>query len=63
MNHDATHCADYNKKLCPKKCYRAELTEELKHIRYFLPISYSHFKGTEECPIKKESENRNEQTH
>ena len=58
MNHDATHCADYNKKLCPKKCYRAELTEELKHIHYFLPISYAHFKGTKECPIKKESEDK-----
>ena len=60
MNHDATHCADYNRKLCPKKCYRAELTEELKHIHYLLPISYAHFKGTEECP-KMKARTRNEQ--
>ena len=50
MNHDATHCADYKKGECPKSCYRAQLTEELKHIIYYLPTSWSHFKGTRECP-------------
>ena len=46
MNHDATHCADYKKSKCPKSCYRAQLTEELKHIFYGLP--------TRECPkVKK----------
>lgn len=50
MNHDATHCLDYDKKRCPKTCYRAQLTEELKHINYFLPTSWSHYKGTKMCP-------------
>lgn len=50
MNHDATHCADYRCNICPKSCYRAKLTEELRNIPYFLPTSWSHFKGTEECP-------------
>jgi hypothetical protein len=64
MNHDATHCADYNKNLCPKKCYRAELTEDLSKMPYYLPTSWAHYKGTKECPkFKKESENRNEQIH
>ncbi len=55
MNHDAAHCADY-KKSCPKSCYRAQLTEELKRIQYFLPTSWCHFKGTKECPIEKGGE-------
>ena len=49
MNHDATHCLDY-KKSCPKSCYRAQLTEELKNIYYPLPTSWANFKGTKECP-------------
>lgn len=50
MNHDATHCADYKKGCCPKTCYRAQLTEELRKILYVLPTSWAHFKGTKECP-------------
>lgn len=50
MNHDATHCSDYKKTKCPKSCYRAELTEELKHICYPLPTSWASFEGTAECP-------------
>lgn len=49
MNHDATHCADWTK-ACPKKCYRAQLTEEVRHTVYLLSTSWAHFKGTEECP-------------
>lgn len=49
MNHDATHCFDYAAE-CPKKCYRAELTEDLKRIHYELPASWAHFRGTKECP-------------
>lgn len=52
MNHDATHCADYDPKKCPKSCYRAMLTKELKEIIYALPVSWSNFKGTKVCPIK-----------
>lgn len=51
MNHDATHCADYIT-TCPKYCYRAELTADLrKRIDLLrLPMSFAHFKGTKECP-------------
>lgn len=52
MNHDATHCADYRKGICPKHCYRAELTEEYRQRQmelHYLPISWCHFLGTKEC--------------
>ena len=51
MNHDATHCFNHTSK-CPKTCYRAQLTEELKNIQYPLPVSWAMFKGTDECPIR-----------
>lgn len=55
MNHDATHCADWDKKRCPKSCYRAKLTEELEKRSdlWYLPISYSHFWGGGFCPMYK----------
>lgn len=51
MNHDATHCADF-KVGCPMTCYRAQLTADLQarwleFIR--IPLSWSHFEGTDEC--------------
>lgn len=49
MNHDATHCADYTKD-CPKSCYRAQLTEDLRKPVYLLPTSWANFKGKNECP-------------
>ena len=51
MNHDATHCLDWDETLCPACCYRAQLTEDLKHRSdmLYIPISYSHFKYTDEC--------------
>ncbi len=49
MNHDATHCGNYCKE-CPKSCYRAQLTEELRHINYPLPVSWALFRDTEYCP-------------
>lgn len=55
MNHDATHCLDY-KKSCPKSCYRAQLTEEIRRCSKSIPlglfnmISWAHFMGTRECP-------------
>ena len=51
MNHDATHCADYTT-ACPKSCYRAELTADLRKRNdlLWLPMSFAHFKGTDECP-------------
>ena len=54
MNHDAAHCLDYKKDKCPKTCYRAKLTEELRNIDYRLPTSWAHFKGAKYCPIRKE---------
>lgn len=57
MNHDATHCADY-KKSCPKTCYRAQLTKELREIVYVLPTSWAHFEGTGECLKEKKNGNR-----
>ena len=55
MNHDATHCLDWNKE-CPKDCYRAMLTEELKRIYYPLPVSWAHFDGTRECEKEREND-------
>lgn len=49
MNHDASHCLDYKKNQCPKTCYRAKLTEELRNSDYRLPTSWVHFKGTKYC--------------
>ena len=55
MNHDATHCTNYKQSKCPNTCYRAQLTEELKHICSPLPTSWANFEGTKECPKKKGS--------
>ena len=49
MNHDVTHCFNYTQ-VCPKTCYRAQLTEELQRIHYPLPTSWAMFKYTKECP-------------
>lgn len=54
MNHDYEHCADYNSK-CPKKCFRGQLVKDLKERPYFLPVSWMHFKGTEECEADKDA--------
>lgn len=55
MNHDATHCADYDAAKCPADCYRAELTADLQaRIGEYVgvPISYAAFAGTSECKRK-----------
>lgn len=49
MNHDAMHCGDYCEE-CPKDCYRAQLTEELKRINYPWPVSWGMLRGTDLCP-------------
>lgn len=49
MNHDYSHCADYDKKKCPKECFRGELVRDL--VNYRLPVSFMHFKGTEQCML------------
>lgn len=55
MNHDATHCFDFGCK-CPKKCYRAQLTADLRKRADLIamPMSFAHFKGTADCPLTKE---------
>lgn len=52
MNHDASHCSDYQKDICPEECYRARLTQDLKDNWdkfEYIPMSFSHFKGTRYC--------------
>lgn len=51
MNHDYTHCLDYNE-TCPKTCFRAELAEDIEKRKdefVGIPLSYSHLKGTFLC--------------
>jgi hypothetical protein len=54
MNHDGTHCTDYVKGVCPRSCYRAELTEDLSQRAdlAWLPISWASFIYSEECPFR-----------
>lgn len=52
MNHDVSHCSDYDPEVCPKKCYRAQVTQDLRdNIKHFkdIPLSFAHFKGTQYC--------------
>lgn len=65
MNHDATHCADYRKSYCPKRCYRAQLTQELRERKargelLGIPMSFAHLRGTYECcrPLPPEEETK-----
>lgn len=61
MNHDAAHCLDYKKDVCPKSCYRAQLTEEYNRCHYSLQTSWCHFKGTRYCPKwRKKEEEKND---
>ena len=55
MNHDATHCGNYKVNKCPKKCYRAQLTQDLRKRPdlCFVPVIWANFKGTNECPLTK----------
>lgn len=57
MNHDYAHCADYKEKICPKECFRGQLTKGDLGIRpELLYCSYKSFKGTEECPLKEQTD-------
>lgn len=51
MNHDYAHCVDY-KPDCPKNCFRAQLVRDLENIDRRIPLSWMHFRGTDECPRK-----------
>lgn len=55
MNHDYAHCADYDKD-CPKECFRGQLARDLQGRPYFLPVSWMHLKGTEECERRTDGE-------
>ncbi len=57
MNHDYSHCLDFNDS-CPKKCFRAELVRDLRSRKDMVgvPVSWMHFKGTDECPKVKREE-------
>ena len=57
MNHDYAHCLDYTP-ACPKECFRAELTRDLKQRTDLLGLSFTwmHFKDTEECKQKEVTE-------
>lgn len=57
MNHDTVHCSDYRKSYCPRSCYYAKLTEDLKAKKKTgqllgIPMSFASFKDTDECPRK-----------
>ena len=51
MNHDYSHCLDYNKD-CPKDCFRGKLVRDLSYHPMLKNISFMSFKDTEECSLK-----------
>lgn len=55
MNHDYAHCLDFCDD-CPKACFRAKLSRDLENIPIWYPVSWMHFKGTEECNKKEVTE-------
>ena len=56
MNHDYTHCFDQTDD-CPKDCFRVQLNDDLKLSDMFCrSLSWSHLKGTAECPRKESNE-------
>lgn len=56
MNHDYAHCLDLRKS-CPKSCFRAQLTREVEERDDLkgIPLTWTHFKGTDECKRKKKN--------
>ena len=54
MNHDVSHCWNYDETTCQTDCYRAIVTKDLRDSKYPYPVSFSEFKGTDECPLAKE---------
>lgn len=41
MNHDFTHCAEFSN-ACPKTCFRAHLTEDLKNRPDLFGLNFSY---------------------
>lgn len=57
MQHDVSHCSDYDPSICPITCYRAKVTQDLRDNLDTLgdiPMSFAHFKGTVYCAIGQE---------
>ena len=52
MNHDYAHCLDFTKD-CPKECFRAELSRDLKRIGggKDMWLSWMSFRETGCCPL------------
>ena len=55
MNHDYSHCLDYNKD-CPRECFRGQLVRDLNRHPMLKNISFASFKGTDECELKEQKE-------
>lgn len=58
IDHDYSHCMDYNKETCPPNCFRAVITQALYDDERYgsLPVTFTNFKGTDECPLEEEEE-------
>ena len=50
MTHDVTHCLDMDAR-CSPACFRCLVTRDLgkRPDLIGVPLSWAHFKGTEEC--------------
>lgn len=55
MNHDYSHCLDYNKD-CPRECFRGQLVRDLNRHPMLKNISFVSFKGTDECKLKEQKD-------
>lgn len=58
MNHDVAHCYDYDKNKCPKRCFRAKVTQDYYELAAAGKVdfftSWVHFEGTQYCALVKE---------
>lgn len=58
MNHDYTHCVDWDDRYCPESCFRAQLSKDIReHLLDYLdmPMGWASFKGTKYCELDKEN--------
>ena len=55
MNHDYTHCWDFDAEVCPKECFRAQLVRDLMCFHPNIPVSWGRFKNTKECKLREDS--------
>ena len=58
-NHsDLCHCSDWKNDICPKECFRARITKELRDMGppYPYPVSYANFHKSGYCPLGENSE-------